>query len=94
MRSLIVGIMAKGKQYTLRGIPEKTDATLRKWSRQTGESLNEIAVRILNQAADRDSSQESPRFHDLNALAGTWIPDPDFDQAVQMFEEIDSDLWK
>ena len=33
-------------------------------------------------------------FHDLDSLAGSWVEDKAFDQAVGAFEQVDEDLWK
>jgi hypothetical protein len=85
--------MSRIAQYTLRGVPPRTDAALRRLAKQTGASLNEVAVSLLNQAADPESAN-APRHHDLDGLSGSWTADPRFDEALAVFEEIDPKLWK
>lgn len=32
--------------------------------------------------------------HDLDAFAGTWVDDPEFDKTMESFNTIDQELWK
>jgi hypothetical protein len=82
----------KTKQYTIRGIPNAIDQRVREQSRKTHQSLNSIVLDALRRGLGlTDPPQE---FHDLDDLAGTWINDPEFDHAMEMFESVDEDLWK
>ena len=65
---------------------------MRRLSRETGTSLNKLAVDLLN--AGTGSGADAVRFHDLDDLVGSWVADPVFDQAIESFDAIDSALWK
>ncbi len=69
-------------QYTIRGITEHMDRTLRRTAAQQGKSLNAVVLDSLT------------RYHDLDDLAGTWIHDPEFDRAIAATDVIDDDLWQ
>jgi len=79
-------------QYTLRGIPKRVDSALRRKARQEGLSLNKAAVRAL--ARGLGLADEQTVYHDLDDLAGTWVEDPAFDQAVSEMDTVDPDLWR
>ncbi len=80
------------KQYTLRGISERIDATLRERARKEGKSLNSVAVEALQRGLGTDG--EDIIYHDLDDLAGTWVNDPEFDKAVEEMDQVDEELWK
>ncbi|MCE9613429.1 MAG: hypothetical protein K8T26_04080 [Lentisphaerae bacterium] len=81
----------KAIQYSVRGIDERTDALLRKQARETGLSLNQATLEALRRGLGID--QEPHRHGDLDDLAGTWIPDPETDQALREMDQVDEDLW-
>ena len=83
--------MAKPVQYTVRGVSQRTDSVLREMATEEGVSLNAVALSLLDAAA---RSEDGARFHDLDALAGSWVADPAFEQAQEVFEQIDADLWR
>lgn len=79
-------------QYTIRQVPEEVDAKLRELAVKEGCSLNYAVLDALTHAA---GTKDSPLvFHDLDALAGSWVEDKAFDQAMSAFEQVDKDLWK
>ena len=82
--------MAKPIQYTVRGVSKRTDSALRVMATEEGVSLNAVTLSLLDAAA---RGEEGARFHDLDALVGSWVADPAFDQAQEVFERIDADLW-
>jgi hypothetical protein len=84
--------MPKSIQYTVRGVSERTDSVLREMAAEEGVSLNTVALSLLDAAAEQGG--ESPRTHDLDALAGSWVADPAFDAAVKAFDQIDPALWR
>lgn len=85
-------IVAKSIQYTVRGVSERTDTVLRERAAEEGVSLNAVALSLLNAAAT--GSEGAPQFHDLDALAGSWVSDPAFDRAMEVFEQIDPAMWR
>jgi len=84
--------MPKPIQYTVRGVSERTDSVLRERATEEGVSLNTVALSLLDAAAVQGG--EAGRCHDLDALAGSWIADPAFDQAQEVFEQIDPAIWR
>ena len=81
----------KPKQYTIRNVPAEVDRALRKQARANGKSLNETALEALRRATGVD---DPVRYHDLDHLIGTWVEDPEFDQAIADQRKIDPDLWR
>ena len=82
----------KRKQYTIRAVPLEVDRSLRRRARMSGKSLNQIVVEALTKAA---LGADAPkRFDELDALAGAWVDDPEFDGALATFEQVDADLWR
>ncbi len=79
-------------QYTIRQVPEEVDAKLREMAVKQGCSLNYAVLDTLSRVA---GANDSPLvFHDLDLLAGSWVEDKAFDQAMSAFEQVDADLWK
>lgn len=85
-------IVGKQIQYTVRGVSERTDSVLRERAAEEGVSLNAVALSLLDAAAG--GGGEGQRFHDLDALRGSWVADPAFDRAIEAFEQIDPGLWR
>ncbi len=82
----------KGKQYTIRGIPEKLDAVLREEAATTGKSLNTLLIDKLNQSCQL--TDEPRKNDDFSEFAGTMDEDPAFDAAVAFFDGLDWEEWK
>jgi len=97
MQVYIVGMKSMGKksgqrrQYTIRDVPVEVDRALRKEAKESGKSLNDTAVEALRRATGIDAPQ---RYHDLDFLIGTWVEDPEFDQALADQRKIDPELWQ
>ena len=80
-------------QYTVRNIPAHVDRALRRKAREERKSLNEV----LRDALIREAGgiEPSTRLHtDLDALAGTWIDDPGFEEAIRAQDQVDESLWR
>jgi hypothetical protein len=80
------------QQYTVRAVPHHVDRAIRRKARQEGKSLNQVTVEALT--AGSGMGEEPLLYHDLDALAGTWVEDADFDAALRAQDEIDPELWK
>lgn len=78
-------------QYTLRNIPPHLDRVLRKRARQTGQSLNDVVLEAL--IRESGLSAEPIVRRSLGDLAGTWLDDPEFDDAIRDQDTIDPKLW-
>jgi hypothetical protein len=79
-------------QYTVRSVPERIDRVLRQKARQERKSLNQVALEAL--AAGTGVAGTAVEYHDLDALAGIWIEDQGFDEALAALDQIDYGLWK
>ncbi len=78
-------------QYTIRNVPEALDRTLREKAERSGESLNSLLINTLK----RGAGLEGPvtEYRDLDDLAGTWVRDDVFDDALAAQDRIDESLW-
>jgi hypothetical protein len=79
-------------QYTIRGVPTAIALKLRERSRLEGKSLNKVTIETLMRGLGMGS--EKIVYSDLDALAGTWIEDPEFDAAILEMDRIDEEIWK
>lgn len=79
-------------QYTIRQIPKHVDHALRRESRRRQRSLNQVAIEAMSKGLGL--ADQPVRYHDLDALAGTWEEDKAFDKAVAVQDRIDPTLWK
>ena len=79
-------------QYTLRRIPPALDSVLRRRARAERKSLNAVAVEALVRGAGLGETPE--RYRDLGDIAGTWVEDEAFDEAVADQHRIDRRLWR
>lgn len=82
----------KCMQYTIRNIPSHLDRSLRQRARQTGQSLNEVVLEALIREAGL--SAELIQRRSLSDLAGQWIEDPEFDEAIRDQDSVDPRIWK
>jgi len=79
-------------QYTLRGIPKRLDDALRRKAKEDGLSRNQAALDAL--ARGLGLAEDQATHHDLDDLAGTWVDDPAFDEAVRAMDSVDPEMWK
>lgn len=79
-------------QYTIRGVTPALDRCIRKKAAHEGQSLNTIAMALLERGLGL--SGDAVRYTDLDDLAGTWVDDPSFDDAVARLHRVEPDLWK
>lgn len=77
-------------QYTLRQIPPALDEALRKKSQQEGKSINRTAIEVLQAGL----SGCVIVHRDLEFMAGSWVEDPAFDEAIRLQDQVDPKLWK
>lgn len=80
--------MKRRAQFTIRGVPRAVEETLRRRARTEGKSLNRVLLEALT------ASTEPIEHHDLDWIAGTWVEDPEFDQAVAAQDRIDEEMWR
>lgn len=74
-------------QYTIRNVPDRLDAALRRAAREKGKSLNDVAVEALARGAG--VVEQRCRQRDLTDIAGSWREDPAFDKAIAAQDTVD-----
>jgi hypothetical protein len=79
-------------QYTIRKVPDHLDEALRRVARESGKSLNEVAIEALARGAG--VTGERVRHRDLTGIAGTWREDPAFDSALAAQDIVDEEMWR
>jgi len=80
-------------QYTVRDVPAHVDRELRRRASEEGKSLNQLLRDALAKEAGGDPG--SPILHhDLDAVAGTWDDDPEFDRALVDQDRVDEAMWR
>lgn len=79
-------------QYTLRKIPPALDEALRRKSRSEGKSINQTAIEVLRTGLVLNG--ESIRHRDLDFMAGSWVEDSSFDEAIRSQDRVDAKLWR
>lgn len=65
-------------------------------------AVRERLERLINEMEEYEIEQErlvvhreqAVRHHDLDDLAGTWVDDPAFDQAIEAMDQVDPALWR
>ena len=78
-------------QYTIRNIPEALDRNLREKAERSGESLNSVLLNALKRGAGLEGPETE--YRDLDDLAGTWVRDDEFDDALSAQDRIEESLW-
>ncbi|MDR2734669.1 MAG: hypothetical protein LBC99_08560 [Spirochaetota bacterium] len=78
---------------TIRNLDPQVDKALRAKAQFEGKSMNTVVLEILRAGL---VSERERRFHDLDALAGSWSPVEagQFDAAIAGFAAIDTELWE
>lgn len=79
-------------QYTIRNVPSQLDEALRRRARQQSKSLNEVAIEAL--LTGTGLAGEPVRRRDLADIKGTWVDDPQIDEALADQRRIDPELWR
>lgn len=79
-------------QLTIRRLPGRVDAELRKKAKSEGVSMNSAAIEAIERGLGL--ADEPVRHHDLDFLAGTLVRDAAFDQALAEQRRIDPEMWK
>ncbi len=79
-------------QYTLRGVPPEVDRALRERATREGRSLNVVAIEAIERGLALNATRK--RHNDLSDLAGTWVEDPAFDEAIALQDQVFPEDWK
>jgi hypothetical protein len=82
----------KSTQYTVRGVSSNLDDRVREEARRYDVSVNAMLLDAL--ARGLGASAEPTECNDMDDLAGTWVEDDAFDEAVAAFQSVDEALWR
>ncbi len=84
------------KAITLRGVPPDVAQVIRRKVNETGESVNRVVIRLLEEGAGVGKKQKSVLHHDLDGLIGVWSREEarSFNRALEDQRKIDPALWK
>jgi hypothetical protein len=82
----------KSTQYTVRGVTRNLDDRVREEARRYDASVNATLLDAL--ARGLGAHDEPVESHDMDDLAGTWVEDDAFDEAVAAFQSVDEALWR
>lgn len=74
----------RGLQYTIRDVPREMDKLLRERAVRESASLNAVVLDALK--ASSGLCDRKVEYHDLDALSGTWVDDPAFNEAMRHFD--------
>ena len=84
------------KSFPLRGLDEELDATLKKVSKKTSLSINQLILNILREKLGLSKKKtHTQEYDDLNFLFGTWSEAEfaEFEATQVEFNKIDDELW-
>jgi len=79
-------------QYTIRGLTPALDQRIREKATREGQSLNAMTLSLLQHSVGLSATVV--RYTDLDDLAGTWVKDSAFDEAVAQLHRVETELWK
>lgn len=81
-------------QITVRNIPPSVEARLRTLAQQSGLSLNQTVVQLLEVATG--GKRTDPRRRNLSDFTARWTAKEAeaFDLAMAVFEAVDAEVWR
>ena len=78
-------------QVTVRRVEDDWVARAKAEAAERGVSMNTVLLEALKKVF---GEQDEKWTNGLEKLAGTMPPDPEFDEAMKLFDQIDEELWK
>ena len=81
-------------QYTIRDIPKQVDESLRRRAKLQGKSLQDVALEALAAGAGVPLNGQRVRQRDLSDFAGTYVPDPGFEEALREADRVEPEDWE
>ena len=77
----------------MRSVPAHVDKALRRKADKERKSLNEVLRNALIREAEGTGLADRV-YTDLDALVGSWVDVPGFDDAIQAQDRVDEALWR
>ena len=81
-------------QYTIRDIPKEVDDALRRRAKRQGRSLQVVALEALSLGAGVAVNGQRVKRRDLSHFAGTYVPDPAFEEALREADRVNPEDWE
>ncbi len=82
-------------QYTIRAIPRSVDLRLRRVAKESGKSLNQVALEALSRGVGLTEADEEPiARRNVDYLVGSWRPEPDVLDAFAAMRTVDPKSWR
>ncbi|MBI5418509.1 MAG: hypothetical protein HZA60_00305 [Deltaproteobacteria bacterium] len=84
-------------QITIRISDPEMEEALRRRAKEANKSLNKVVLELIQAGAGLGvGKKKTPRGASLAEFAGGWTDQEarEFDEAIQIFEEIDEEMWK
>ena len=82
-------------QYTIRNISKKADQVLRRRAKDENKSLQQVAKEALELGAGIVPQGKHPvKYRDLSDIAGTYVYDPGFEEAMRDQDQVDPRDWE
>ncbi len=83
------------KVLTLRNLPPRVEAAIRRRAQDRGTSLTKAAIGLLEESLGANVGV-GPRYHDLDDLSGAWVAEEaaTFEEALREQRSIDTDVWR
>ncbi len=84
------------KAISVRGVPPEVARVIRREADETGESVNRIVIRLLEEGAGAGKKRKPVLHHDLDGLIGAWSREEarSFNRVLEDQRKIDPELWK
>jgi len=79
-------------QITLRGLEPEIERTIRRMAKESGKSLNRVALDMIKKSTGSD---KRPPADSLRKLAGGWSEKDavEFLESIKSCDQIDEELW-
>ena len=83
-------------QITIRGMEPDVEREVRKLAKKSGKSLNRIILDMLYQHMGLSGKMSARPGESLKKLAGGWTENDaaEFKKSIEIFEEVDAEMWK
>jgi hypothetical protein len=80
------------RQITIRGVPDELARALEEEKQRRGTSLNQAVLDLLRQGLGLTGQYDNG----LSKFAGTWTKQEfaDFEKQMDLFEQVDAELWQ
>jgi hypothetical protein len=79
---------------TIEKLPDSLNKALHQKAIAEGRTVQDVAVDAIARGLNVGNTNVSPKKGDWSEFIGSWVEDPEFDEAMKDFEKIDPELWK